>query len=226
MVTTLSLALPQRMLRWQSFFVDDLDALLQPALREQVDAAAAARWMDGLAQSCGRASPLATALGINFMSYLPYDLLVKSDRAAMLHSLELRSPFLDTALVEYVTALPDSMKRRGLTTKWILRRAFRDLVPREIQRRAKMGFGIPLGRWFRTGLRGYLRDTFAPSARLYEYVRPDVVLRLLEEHETGLHDHEYKIWLLITMERWLQLFPAWCQSTGSRPAAPVAPVSR
>ena len=74
MVTTLSLALPQRMLRWQSFFVDDLDALLQPALREQVDAAAAARWMDGLAQSCGRASPLATALGINFMSYLPYDL--------------------------------------------------------------------------------------------------------------------------------------------------------
>ena len=92
----------------------------------------------------------------------------------MLHSLELRSPFLDTALVEYVTALPDSMKRRGLTTKWILRRAFRDLVPREIQRRAKMGFGIPLGRWFERAcaatcaicspLRPVSTNTFAPTS--------------------------------------------------------------
>ncbi len=209
MVTTLSLPLAQRMLRWQSFFVDDLEGLMQPALREQAEPAAAANWIDHVADACGHASPLASALGINFMSYLPYDLLVKSDRAPMLHSLELRSPFLDTALVEYVTALPDRMKRRGITTKWILRKAFEDLVPRPIRRRGKMGFGVPLGRWFRTGLRDYVRDTFAESARLYEYVRPEVVRRLLEEHETGLHDHEYKIWLLITIERWLQLLPTW-----------------
>jgi len=209
MVATLSLPLPQRMLRWQSFFVDDLDGLMQPELLERVDRAAATQWIDGVARRCGNASPLATALGINFMSYLPYDLLVKSDRAAMLHSLELRSPFLDTALIEYVTALPDGMKRRGLTSKWILRRAFADLVPRAILRRKKMGFGAPLGRWFRAGLRGYVRDTFGPSARLYQYVRPAFVNRLLDEHETGLQDHEYKLWLLLTMERWLQLLPTW-----------------
>jgi asparagine synthase (glutamine-hydrolysing) len=209
MVTTLSRPLPQRMLRWESYFVDDLEGLMQPELREHADPGAAAHWIDRVAEGCGHASPLALALGINFMSYLPYDLLVKSDRAAMLHSLELRSPFLDTALVDYVTALPDGMKRRGLTTKWILRRAFEDLVPRAIQRRRKMGFGVPLGTWFRTGLRDYVHDTFAGSARLYQYVRPDFVRRLVEEHETGLQSHEYKMWLLMTMERWLQLLPTW-----------------
>ena len=213
MLTTLAQPLPQRMLRWQSFFVDDLAGLMQPGLRERADPAAASDWIDRVAGACGHGSPLAMALGINFMSYLPYDLLVKSDRAAMLHSLELRSPFLDTALIEYVTALPDRMKRRGLTTKWILRRAFADLVPPAIQRRGKMGFGVPLGTWFRTGLRDYVRDTFAPSARLYEYVRPDVVRRLLDEHEAGVQDHEYKMWLLITVERWLQLLPTWGAAT-------------
>ncbi|MGA7124515.1 MAG: asparagine synthase (glutamine-hydrolyzing) [Polyangiaceae bacterium] len=210
MVAALSLPLPQRMLRWQSFFVDDLEGLMRADLLERVDPAAAAHWIDGVARRCGDASPLATALGINFLSYLPYDLLVKADRAAMLHSLELRSPFLDTALVEYVTALPDGMKRRGLTSKWILRRAFADLVPQAIARRSKMGFGAPLGRWFRAGLRSYVRDTFGPSARLYQYVRREFVSRLLDQHESGLHDHEYKLWLLITMERWLQLLPTWC----------------
>jgi asparagine synthase (glutamine-hydrolysing) len=165
--------------------------------------------MRELAEGCGQGSPLARALCVDFMSYLPFDLLVKADRSAMLHSLELRSPFLDTALIEYANALPDHMKRRGLTTKWILRDAFRDMIPDPIKRRGKMGFGVPLGAWFRTGLRDHVRDTLAPSARLYDYVRPQAVNRLLDEHESGLTEHHHKIWLLITLERWLQLLPSW-----------------
>jgi asparagine synthase (glutamine-hydrolysing) len=209
MVTTLARPLPERMLQWQSYFVDDLDELLQPALSEHASQASAQDWVSGVARTCGCSSPLACALCINFMSYLPYDLLVKADRSAMLHSLELRSPFLDTALIEYVNALPDRMKRRGLRTKWILREAFDELVPRVIQRRGKMGFGVPLGAWFRTDLRDYVRDTLAPSARLYEYVRPEVVDQLLREHDDESHNHEHKLWLLITVERWLQLLPKW-----------------
>jgi len=72
-----------------------------------------------------------------------------------------------------------------------------------------MGFGVPLAKWFRTGLRDYVRDTLGPSARLHEYVRPEMVRQLLKEHDDGLNDHEYKIWLLITMERWLRLLPSW-----------------
>jgi asparagine synthase (glutamine-hydrolysing) len=209
LVTTLARPLPERMLRWQSIFVDDLEELIQPALLEHASLSRTGEWTDSLAQAEGRISPLARALRINFLSYLPYDLLVKADRSAMLHSLELRSPFLDTKLIEYVNALPDRMKRRGVRTKWILREAFKDLVPPAIQRRGKMGFGVPLGKWFRTGLRDYVRDTFAPSARLYEYLRPDAIGRLVREHEEGVHDHQYKIWLLITLERWLRLLPTW-----------------
>jgi asparagine synthase (glutamine-hydrolysing) len=209
MVRTLARPLPERMLRWQSYFLDDLNDVMQPSLREQATPMSANDWMEQIASSCGPSSPLARALCINFMSYLPYDLLVKADRSAMLHSLELRSPFLDTALIEYVNALPDRMKRRGLRTKWILRDAFEDLIPPPIQRRRKIGFGVPLGTWFRTQLRPSVRDTLAPSARLYEYIRPEAVRRLLDEHDSGVNEHHHKIWLLITLERWLQLLPSW-----------------
>jgi asparagine synthase (glutamine-hydrolysing) len=148
MVMTLARPLPERILRWQSFFVDEVENLLQPSLYEHSCGTTARDWMIEVGRGCGRTSPLAQALCLNFRSYLPYDLLVKADRAAMLHSLELRSPFLDTALVEYVTALPDAMKRRGLRTKRILREGFKDLIPPAIQRRGKMGFGAPLGQWF------------------------------------------------------------------------------
>ena len=209
LLQTLARSLPDRMLYWQSYFADDLDALLQPALQQRVNPSAATEWMGRVARGCACGSPLAKALCINFMSYLPYDLLVKADRSAMMHSLELRSPFLDTALIDYVNALPDNMKRRGFKTKWILRDAFRDLIPDPIQQRGKMGFGVPLGTWFRTGLRDHVRDTFAPGARVYDYVRPEYVLRLLDEHEAGLNDHQHKVWLLLTLERWLRLLPSW-----------------
>ena len=206
---TLSYSLPQRMLRWVSYFVDDLEELLQPDVRRVVQLGAASEWTDRIAGECGPASPLSRALQYNFASYLPYDLLVKADRAAMLHSLELRSPFLDTALIDYVARLPDDFKRRGLETKWILRKAFEDLVPAPILKRGKMGFGMPLGTWFRGPLRAYLHDTLGPSAALYEYVRPAYVTKLLAEHQSRRRDREYQLWLLLTFERWLRLLPTW-----------------
>src|SRR6185369_803726 len=91
----------------------------------------------------GGRSALAQALDHNFAAYLPYDLLVKMDRTSMAHALETRSPFLDTALIDYVSKLPDRFKLRGRTTKYILRQAFDDLLPPEIKARGKMGFGMP-----------------------------------------------------------------------------------
>src|SRR5207249_6908237 len=111
-------------------------------------------------------STLSRVLHANFTSYLPDDLLVKTDRCTMANSLEARSPFLDRELTEYAAALPDDMKLRGQRTKIILREAFADLLPPAIDQRGKMGFGVPLGAWFRGELRDYVRDLLlAPGAR-------------------------------------------------------------
>ena len=104
-------------------------------------------------------SPLAAALDHNFGTYLPYDLLVKVDRISMAHALETRSPFLDTALIEYVAGSArrvTSCAAARPTTKYILRQAFADLMPPAIRTRGKMGFGLPLGTWFRSELRTYI----------------------------------------------------------------------
>src|SRR5262249_7186915 len=114
-------------------------------------------------------------------------------------------PLLDTALLEYVAALPDDYKLRGRTTKYILRRACADLLPAEIQRRGKMGFGMPLATWFRGTLKSYLQDRLAaPDARITEFLQPAAVRRLLADHQTGRQDYSHQLWALLTMEIWLR----------------------
>ena len=150
-------------------------------------------------------SVLAQLLEHNFVTYLPHDLLVKADRSSMAHGLEARSPFLDTALIEYAATLPPRYLRRGRDTKVILKHAFADLLPMQIRTRGKMGFGVPLGAWFRDGLRSYLRDHLGDGARLYEFVDRRAVAQLLREHEEHRHDHGQKLWALLTLEIWLRL---------------------
>src|SRR6478609_9269661 len=101
---------------------------------------------------------------LDLETYLPGDLLPKADLASMAHSLELRSPFLDHEVVALGLALPDSLKVRGREGKVALRRAFADLLPAEVTTRGKTGFGVPLGRWFRSDLREVAHDLL-PSER-------------------------------------------------------------
>jgi asparagine synthase (glutamine-hydrolysing) len=120
------------------------------------------------------------------------------------HGLETRSPFLDTALVEYAANLPPSYLRRGRLTKRVLRAAFADLLPAAIQRRGKMGFGVPLGTWFRRDLRDYLHDHLVPSAQLHQWIDPVATRQLLDEHARGAADHGQRLWALLTLELWLR----------------------
>jgi asparagine synthase (glutamine-hydrolysing) len=212
--------LADRLARWSSLFAFELDQLLRPEIRAQAAADAPLGWMRAIVAESRGATTLARILDHNFSTYLPCDLLVKADRTSMAHGLELRSPFLDTALVEYVSRLPDSFKRRGVTTKWILRRAFRDLLPPLIAGRGKMGFGIPLGTWFRGDLREYLCDHLSATALLYGLVDRPFVERLLDEHLKMRADHGHRLWLLLTLELWLRSLSR-ARSPGSRPAAPA-----
>jgi asparagine synthase (glutamine-hydrolysing) len=98
--------------------------------------------------------------------------------------------------------------RRGTTTKRILKHAFRDLLPPAIQRRGKMGFGVPLGTWFRASLRDYLHDHLGPGARLDALLDRAAVSRLLDEHARGVADHGQRLWALLTLEIWLRQIAA------------------
>jgi asparagine synthase (glutamine-hydrolysing) len=200
----------ERASRWNSLFPDDLPALLHPEVLRvagEIDPLAHVR---GDLEVLGRSSPLGQLLAANFASYLPDDLLVKTDRCTMAHSLEARSPLLDTALTEYTASLPDRFKLAGGRTKAILRDAFSDLIPSEINRRPKTGFGVPLDRWFRTELRDFVRDTLlTPSAALRSYVRQDRVRDLVDDHLAGRTNAGQRLWSLVCFERWLRLLPAW-----------------
>lgn len=198
------LELADRLLAWTTYFGLDLTEMLAPELLAQVDPRSAITENRAIAARSSKGTPLGRVLDLNWHTYLADDLLVKADRSSMMHSLELRSPFLDTELVEYVARLPDRMKRRGTERKWILRQAFADVVPDWVFTRKKMGFGLPLGAWFRNELRDYLRDHLSGTAKLHAYVRRDYVERLLREHFAGTADHGFPLWLLLTLEVWLE----------------------
>jgi asparagine synthase (glutamine-hydrolysing) len=202
--------LHDRMTRWNALFFDDLASLLRPDFVASILPVDKLRHLEAERPWLAGRSTLSQVLHTNFTSYLPDDLLVKTDRCTMANSLEARAPFLDRELVEYVAALPDTYKLQGRRTKAILRDAFADLIPPEIQRRGKMGFGVPLGTWFRGDLRDYLRDLLlAPDARYRDILSAPFVERLIARHLAGHANLGQQLWTLMCFELWLRCLPDW-----------------
>jgi asparagine synthase (glutamine-hydrolysing) len=150
------------------------------------------------------AHPLDRLLALNLGTYLPDDLLVKMDRTSMAHSLEVRSPFLETELVEFALRLAPSLKVRGLSLKRVLKRAVAGLLPADILNRPKRGFGVPLDRWFREDLASYNRSMLGPGARVRSHLNPDAIDQLLREHEAGTARRGHALWTLLTLELFLR----------------------
>lgn len=140
---------------------------------------------------------------LDLETYLPGDLLPKSDIASMAHSLELRSPLLDHRVVELGLALPETLKFHGREGKIAFRRAFAADLPSQVAGRGKSGFGIPLARWFRTDLRDLARDLLLDErARSRGWFRTETVERLLAEHDSERADHGHALWTLCMLELW------------------------
>ncbi len=140
---------------------------------------------------------------LDIETYLPGDLLPKSDIASMAHSLELRSPLLDQRVVELGLALPDHLKRRGREGKIALRRAFARDLPPSVSGRGKSGFGVPLAAWFRDELRPLARDLLLDDpARSRGWFRTAAVERLLDDHGAGRADNGHRLWTLVMLELW------------------------
>jgi len=166
-----------------------------------------AQWLAPWFARANGAGLLDAALLADTMTYLPNDLLVKVDIASMAVSLEARSPFLDHHVIEFAASLPEGLKVRGLTTKYLLRRTLENLLPPETLTRAKMGFGVPVGEWFRGTLQPFLREILlSETSARRGFVKPDVVRRLVDEHTSGAHDHRHRLWTLLMLELWFQRF--------------------
>ena len=141
------------------------------------------------------------------MTYLPDDLLVKVDIASMAHSLEARSPYLDQRLMEFAASIPPDLKLKGMTTKHILKKALANILPPEILHREKMGFGVPIGRWFRHELKDLAYDILLdPKSVQRGYFAVGFVKKMLDEHVSGKVDHGYRIWALLNLELWHRMF--------------------
>lgn len=124
----------------------------------------------------------------------------------MAASIESRVPFLDHKLVEFAARLPERMKLRGLTTKYILRQAMADKIPAEILNRKKMGFPVPIGAWLRGEFR-HLIDEYVLGARASErgIFEPDFVRNLVARHQAG-ENHAERLWMLVNFEIWQRRF--------------------
>ncbi len=146
-------------------------------------------------------------LYVDINSYLPEDLLVKTDIATMANSLEARIPFLDHKFMELVTEIPPHLKLKGFRTKFILKTAFQDLLPDPIVKRKKMGFAVPLSRWFKNELKDSIYEILLDRRTLNRgYFRKEGVERLLSDHIALRYDHSARIWALLFLEVWFRVF--------------------
>jgi asparagine synthase (glutamine-hydrolysing) len=156
----------------------------------------------------GRGQGLNEFLAADTLFYLPNDMLTKVDRMSMAHSLEVRVPYLDHELVEFLATLPPELKlRRFFTKKYLMKRLMRGRLPQDIIDRSKAGFNVPLNRWFKGELREYVHDMLSPAAlSRIGFFEARMVERLLHEHQGGRADWSYQIYCLLVFAIWHQTF--------------------
>jgi asparagine synthase (glutamine-hydrolysing) len=148
---------------------------------------------------------LARLQDVDFAIYLVDDLLVKTDRASMAHSLEVRVPFLDPVVTNFAFALPRKLRVRGLSKKVLLRRAAEPLLPREVVHGRKRGFSIPAAAWLRGELEPFARETLsAATLRRQGFFEPEPVAKLMDDHVSRRSDNSRQLWGLLSFTLWYE----------------------
>ena len=156
-------------------------------------------------RNAGKRDLLSCASTADLQTYVPCDLMTKVDIASMAHSLEARQPMLDYRLVEWAASLPSHLKLRGKQGKQLLIDTYRDMLPQAIWHRSKMGFGVPIAKWFKTSLRDRTYDALLGSdAKCHEFFRRDAIQSLVDEHMSGRGNQAYRLWNLLFLELWLR----------------------
>ncbi|MCM8824817.1 MAG: asparagine synthase (glutamine-hydrolyzing) [Candidatus Omnitrophica bacterium] len=157
--------------------------------------------------STGEVDLIEKMISTDMHLYLPEVLLVKMDIASMANSLETRSPFLDHEFVELIASFPSNLKMKNFKSKYILKKKVGNFLPSKIVRRKKMGFGVPVGRWFRKELKNYLIEVLLCNKALSrEYFKSEKIKRIVNEHISGNVDHTSRLWSLLILELWHRIY--------------------
>ena len=205
-----SLTIPDRMRRYQQVLsllpggkIDELfhDELLDPCAGDKILEC----WAD-LADLSAETDELGGLQFLEVRSTLPDELLMYADKLSMAHGLELRVPYLDKEIVEYVERLPASIKVRNGSRKWLHRQICRTYLPDSILRRPKRGFAVNVvDSWFRSAIDNKMAENLLDSgSKIYQYLRPTVVRKLFEQHASGREDNHKVLFSLIVCEEWLR----------------------
>lgn len=144
---------------------------------------------------------------LDISGYLPDYQLAYMDRMSMAHSLEVRSPFCDYKLIEYVTSLPASFRLKGIRSKHILKEVAKKWLPHNIVERKKVGFDSPIGQWFKTHLRGFV-DSFLSREQIAKsgILNPAAVQIIINDHMSGRKDYSLQLWSIIALEAWYRMY--------------------
>jgi len=148
--------------------------------------------------------PVESIIEAELNTYLPGDILTKVDIASMACSLELRSPFLDYRVAEFAASLPLKFKQCGRSRKHILRDACKDLIPANLKKREKQGFGVPVAAWFRAGWKDLLQERLLDGKAVSDgFFQRKELAGMIQEHQSSRADHSYSLWALLIFELWL-----------------------
>ena len=191
------------MVRWGSYFNhEEKITLYRDNWREGLDGEHTDDWLAIAYDDAYAESLLDRTLHVDHVTYLSGDLLPKTDRMTMAHSVEARAPFLDADWVEWTARLPEIYKVRGLQTKWLLKKAFVEEIPANIRSRGKQGFSIPVGQWLRDELHDWSQQILMENKFLSEIVKPKAIEKIYDEHRTGKVNHGKKLWALLMVALW------------------------
>lgn len=188
--------------RWLgSFTPEEKEQLLTPEARSPGEDLSEV--ISRHAAQAGTRDLLNQVLYCDLKLYLEGDILVKVDRASMANSLEVRVPLLNRVVVEFAAGLPHSFKLRGFTTKFLLRRALKGLLPEPILRRGKKGFNVPVAKWLAGPLKPLLLELLSPRRlQAQGLFRPEYVAALIREHQERRQDHRKLLWTLLAFQLW------------------------
>jgi asparagine synthase (glutamine-hydrolysing) len=181
------------------------ERLFSPDFRRSLNHYEAVEVLRRHARACPAEDPLSRVQYLDMKTYLAGDILTKVDRASMAHGLEVRVPLLDHQLVEWISGLPPDLKLRGAEGKYILKKSLLPYLPHELLYRKKMGFSVPLAHWMRGPLRLRLQHALMGKTLHHSGMfNMAYVQQMLDQHQSGRHDHSAALWTLLMFESFLR----------------------